>query len=260
MALWDPPSPPDNLLAPPFSTKVLPPPTAFHPIGPLILQVSPPPGSSNPKKFYYDLSPDVTQGSFVATRAFFMANGHKVKILECPDLNTFAAASPGAVIRWLSELQMLFFSKGGWLLAIAGLISIVSGFALGGGTPTVTLQLFLGCYSEVPPPSWPDSSFPTVLPSHGTSVLPVQGGSPPAPAQVHHGGPPSCPDPVGVNVALSARLAALLRFGGHGLHYNPYPQYIRSSPALCMGNIPYDYGGFFHTAPPPRLWLLPSWP
>jgi hypothetical protein len=74
-----------------------------------------------------------------------------------------------------------------------------------------------------------------------------------------HGGPPSCPDPVGIDVALSAPLAILLRFGGHGLHYDPRPQYVPSSPALRMGNIPYDYGGFFRTAPPPQLRLLPSW-
>jgi hypothetical protein len=75
-----------------------------------------------------------------------------------------------------------------------------------------------------------------------------------------HGGPPSCPDPVRINVALSARLAILLHFGGHGLHYNPRPQYVRSSPISHMGNTPYSYGGFFHTAPPPQLQLLPSWP
>jgi hypothetical protein len=65
------------------------------------------------------------------------------------------------------------------------------------------------------------------------------------------GGAPSHPNPVGINVALSARLAILLHLGGHGLHYDPRPQYVRSSPASRRGNIPYNYGGFFRTAPPP---------
>ncbi len=41
-----------------------------------------------------------------------------------------------------------------------------------------------------------------------------------------------------------------LHFGGHGLHYGQCPQYAHSSPASCRGYVPYDYGGFFHTAPP----------
>jgi hypothetical protein len=89
-----------------------------------------------------------------------------------------------------------------------------------------------------------------VLLSHRTTVLPVQEDGPPALAQVCHGGPPSCPNPVGVDAALSARLAMSLRFGGHGLHYNPCLQYVCSSPASHVGNVPYDYGGFFCTAPP----------
>jgi hypothetical protein len=83
-----------------------------------------------------------------------MANGQNVETLECPDLNAFVAASPGAVIHWLSELPVLVFSKGGQLLiaqAIAGLTSTVSGFALRGGTPMVAPWLFLDRYSEVPP-------------------------------------------------------------------------------------------------------------
>jgi hypothetical protein len=71
MASWDPPPVPDDLPAPPLPTGVPPPPKAFRLVGPLILRVSPPPGSSDPGEFYYDPSPDVTQGSFVAARAFF---------------------------------------------------------------------------------------------------------------------------------------------------------------------------------------------
>jgi hypothetical protein len=51
MALWDLPPLPVHLLAPPLPTGVPPQPTAFRPVGPLILQVSPPPGSSDPEEF-----------------------------------------------------------------------------------------------------------------------------------------------------------------------------------------------------------------
>ena len=173
-----------------------------------------------------------------------MANGHNVETLECPDLNAFVAASPGAVIRQLSKLLVLVFSKGGQLLivqAIAALTSTVGGFALGGGTPTVAHQLSLDhYYSEVPPPSRSDSLFATVLLSHVTLVLPAPGCGTPTPAPVCHGGPPSCPDLVGVDAALSARPARSLRFGGCGLHYGQCPQHVCSSPVSRGGYVPFD--------------------
>jgi hypothetical protein len=167
-----------------------------------------------------------------------MANGHNVETLKCPDLDVFVAASPGAVISQLSELPVLIFSKRGQLLimqAIASLTSTVGGFTLGGGTPTVAPWSFLDRYSEVPPPLWSDSLFATVLLSHMTSVLPAQGCGTPAPAPVHHGGPPSCPNPVGVNAALSARPAVSLHFWGHGLHYGQCPSALAAVIAtLCL--------------------------
>jgi hypothetical protein len=84
-----------------------------------------------------------------------MANGHNVVTLECPNLNAFVAASPGAVICWLSKLPVLIFSKGGQILiaqAIVGLTSTVGGIVLGGGTPTVAPRSFLDRYLEDPPP------------------------------------------------------------------------------------------------------------
>jgi hypothetical protein len=80
-------------------------------------------------------------------------------------------------------------------------------------------------------------------------VFPFPGSSDP---EEFHGGPPPCPDPAGIDVALSARLAISLCFGGHGLHFDPRPQYVHSSLASRVGNVPYDYGGFFLTAPPPN--------
>ncbi len=87
---------------------------------------------------------------------------------------------------------------------------------------------------------------PLVLPLV-PQVFPIPGSSDP---EEFHGGPPSCPNPVGIDVALSARLAISFHFGGHGLHYDPRPQYVRSSPASRMENVPYNYGGFFCTGPP----------
>ncbi len=74
--------------------------------------------------------------------------------------------------------------------------------------------------------------------------------SPSSDLEEFHGGPPSCPNLVGIDVALFSRLAILLHFGGHGLHYDPCPQHVRSSLASRVGNVPYDYGGFFCTASP----------
>jgi hypothetical protein len=182
-----------------------------------------------------------------------MANGHNVKTLECPDLDAFVAESPSAIIDWLSKLPVLFFYEGGQLpilQAIASLTSTAGGFALRGVMPMVTPWLFLNHYLEVPPPSWSDSLFAMVLPSHVTLVLPIQGGGTPAPASVHHGGPPSCPDPVGISVALSAHPTVLLHFVGRGLHYSQRPQYVCFSPASHRGHVPYDYGGFFCKTPP----------
>ncbi len=250
MAPWDPPPLPDDLRAPPHPPQVPPPPTAFRPIRPLILQVSPPPGSSDSEEYYYDPSPVVTQSSFAAAQAFFMANRHKAETLECPDLNAFFARSPGAIIRQLSKLPVLVFSKGGQLLlvqAIAGLTSTVGGFALGGRTPTVAPRSFLDRYLEVPPPSQLDSLFTTVLLSHVTLVLPVQGGGPPAPAQVRHGGPPSCPDPVCINVASSAYPAP---FWGAWPPLWPPPAVCPFFPGITRGKRPLRLWGLLPYSPP----------
>jgi hypothetical protein len=99
MASLDQPPPPDDQLAAPLLTGVPPLPPAFCPVGPLLLRVSPPPGSANPEEFYYNLSPDIVHGSFAAVRAFFSLHAHKVKVLECPDLQFFSpltAALPSA--------------------------------------------------------------------------------------------------------------------------------------------------------------------
>ena len=62
--------------------------------------------------FYYDPSPDITIGSFTAARAFFLANGHEVETIKCPDVSAFAAGFPGAIVRRLSDLLVLIFAEG----------------------------------------------------------------------------------------------------------------------------------------------------
>jgi hypothetical protein len=101
--------------------------------------VSPPPGSANPKEFYYDLTPNIVHGSFAAMQAFFSSRAHEVEALECPDLQIFSTAHSGAVIHLLSELPVMVFLEGNCLLldqAVAGITSSVGGFAIGGGTST----------------------------------------------------------------------------------------------------------------------------
>jgi hypothetical protein len=151
---------------------------------------------------------------------------------------------------------VLVFSKGGQLLiaqVIAGLTFTVGGYALGGGTLTVPPWLFLNQYFEVPPLLRSDSSFATVLLSHKTLALSAQRGSTPAPAPVCHGGPPSCPDPVGVNAALSACPATSLHFGGVAFTMAN----ARSMSILpwlhAGGTFPLIMGGSSIPPPPPTL-------
>ncbi len=232
MALLDHPSPFHGAYNPP-------------PIVPLILRAPPPPGLSDPEEFYYDPLPDVTCGSFAAACAFFLAHGHQAMMLECPDLDAFTAASPGAVVHPLSTLPTLVLSKGGQLLidqAAARLTSLVEGIALGDHPTTTVPWLFLNPYSEVPSVS--SSSFATVLPS--LTNVPILS-QPTPPSFCLHGGPPSHLDPNGVNIAPSARYA-LLRLGGYRLR--PMPsllQQIWSSLASCVGVATHPYVGFFPT-------------
>ncbi len=110
------------------------------PVGPLILQVSPPPCLSDPEEFFYDLLPHVTLGFFAAAYTFFLANRHKVTMLECPSLDAFIATSPGAVVSPVSALPTLVLSQGGQLLIdleVARLMSLVEGFAIEDGPTTI---------------------------------------------------------------------------------------------------------------------------
>jgi hypothetical protein len=118
---------------PPFCGAYDPP-----PIVPLILHVSPPPGLSDLEEFYYD------SGTFVIAGTFFLAHGHQVTMLVCPDLDAFTAMSPGTVVRPISALPTLVVLEGGQLLidqAAACLMSPVKVLPLG----IALLPQFPGC-------------------------------------------------------------------------------------------------------------------
>jgi hypothetical protein len=202
------------------------------------------------EEYCYDPLPDVIQGSFAAAHAFFVANGHEVTTIDCPNFDAFLVASPGAIVCRIAELPVLVLLQGGQLLlnqALARLTSGVGGFVIGWSAPTFAAQLFLDCYLELPAGSISSLSFATVLPSHGALVIQVEGGDHHVPPLVHHMSLSSCPDLVSVDIGLSA--CPLLRYGSHGLiPYNLVPPYVHSPPAL---HADYNYRGFFHAAPPP---------
>jgi hypothetical protein len=60
------------------------------PMGPpLILQVSPPPDSSDPEEYFYDTPADVNRGDFAEAQAFLLSHGHTVTVHACADLAEF---------------------------------------------------------------------------------------------------------------------------------------------------------------------------
>ncbi len=175
-------------------------------------------------------------------------------MINCPNFNAFLVAFPGTIVRRIAELPVLVHLQGSQLLldqAIAGLASRVSGFAIRGGAPTVAPRSFLDRYSELPAASIASLLFAMVLPSPGALVIQLKGGGHHVPPPVRHGSLSSCPNPIGVDVALSA--CPLLRYGGQGLiPYNLVPQYVRSPLA---SRVDYNYGGFFRAAPPPTKYF-----
>jgi hypothetical protein len=179
----------------------------------------------------------------------------RLRCLSAPIFNFFSAAHSGAIIRLLSELPVMVFVEGNCLLldqAVAGITSSVGGFEIGGGTSTPAPQSFLDRYSMLSPGDDTSLSFQMVLPSHAGSTIQVVGGSHHVIPPVHHRSWSSCPNPVGVNFALSAR--TLPSYGRQGIvPYAPVPPYVH--PPQPSQGVPYDYGGFF-LASTSRLPLL----
>ena len=87
---------------------------------PLILQVSPLPGSLDPEEFYYDPFADAASGNYAAARAFFIFHGHTVVYHKCPDTSAFQELFPSAKIGYLSSLPAGLLCKGHRLLSKQG--------------------------------------------------------------------------------------------------------------------------------------------
>jgi hypothetical protein len=83
---------------------------------PLVLQVSPLPGASDPDKFFNDPFTNIESGDFAAARAFFIHNGHTVVYHECPDAIAFQELFPSATIRYISLLPEGLIAEGHRLL------------------------------------------------------------------------------------------------------------------------------------------------
>jgi hypothetical protein len=83
------------------------------PIVSLVLQVCSLPGSADWEELFYDPSPDICNGPFAAAREFFLAQGHGVIVLACPDIAAFQAAHPsGASFNSLATLPPWVFTEG----------------------------------------------------------------------------------------------------------------------------------------------------
>jgi hypothetical protein len=86
---------------------------APHPIILLVLQVSPLLGSADWEELFYNPSPDIHNCSFAAMQEFFLAQGHGVVVLACPDIAAFQAACPsGASFNSLATLPPWVFTEG----------------------------------------------------------------------------------------------------------------------------------------------------
>jgi hypothetical protein len=83
---------------------------------PLVLQVSPLPGASNPDKFFYDPFANIESSDFAAARAFFIHHGHTIVYHDCPDAIAFQELFPSATIGYLSLLPEGLIAKGQDLL------------------------------------------------------------------------------------------------------------------------------------------------
>jgi hypothetical protein len=84
------------------------------PIVLLILQVSPLLGSTDRDEFFYNPSPDICNGPIAAAHASFLAQGHEVLVLDCPDIARFQEAvhASGATLHPINDLPPCVFMKG----------------------------------------------------------------------------------------------------------------------------------------------------
>ncbi len=64
------------------------------PTVPLVLQVSLLPGSADREELFYHPSLDVCNGLFAVAQEFFLAQGHGMIVLACPDIAAFSGGVP----------------------------------------------------------------------------------------------------------------------------------------------------------------------
>jgi hypothetical protein len=185
---------------------------------PLVLQVSPLPGSSDWKEYFYDASLDNCHGSFAAALAFFSAQGHTVVVHQCPDIAAFQSARPFSLALCpLPSLPPRVFTEGYKTLQVLALPATAVPAAPAAGAATNAGGVFpsslINCYADNPSVLLLAQSVPEVGP----------------PGPLRHAGAfygsshPSCwPDPKGLDMATSLPSSLWV---GHSQHWG-YSSYI----------------------------------
>jgi hypothetical protein len=172
---------------------------------PLVLQVSPLPGSTDREEYFYEASPDNCNGPFAAACAFFLVQGHVVAVHNCPDIAAFQAACLfGQALCPLANLPSCIFSKGYEALQALALAATPVLAAPAAGAPQEGGRLFLSslmdCYANIPSVLLLVRSLPRGGPPGPTSLVGASYGS-------SH--PLHWPDPKGLNVLVSSLPSSL---------------------------------------------------
>jgi hypothetical protein len=181
------------------------------PVVPLVLQISPLPGSSDREEFFYDHSLDNGHGPITAAHKFFLGQGHEVIVHACPDISAFQAAHLFAITLCpLGNLPPHVFTKGYARLQELAIAVAVAALEFP-PAPTEGIALddlctsLINCYVDIPSSvsllvvSWPpvQPSGPTPAVGAFPGLLSVAGAS--------YGGshPSRRPDPEGFNIGTS---------------------------------------------------------
>jgi hypothetical protein len=175
------------------------------PVVPLVLQVSPLPGSTDREEYFYEASPDNCNGPFAAACAFFLVQGHVVAVHNCPDIAAFQAACLfGQALCPLANLPSCIFSKGYEALQALALAATPVLAAPAAGAPQEGGGLFpsslMNCYADIPSVSRLARSLPGGGPPGPTSLAGASYGSSHLPRR---------PDPKGFDVVVSSLPSSL---------------------------------------------------
>ena len=247
----EPPVLPDAMVGQPFDAAPVR-------LIPLVPQVSPLLGSADQEEYFYDPSPDVHHGPFAATREFFLAQGHEVDTLECPDIAAFQAIRPPRVsFTSLADLPPRVFTEGYAILQELALAAIAGDLTVNmpDAPPDNVVQGVAATslherYATIP-----------LVSSLGPSQLAVAGHPPSGSLP---SGPPSFivrgvsrrPDPDGINVCASLASSLQVRlsqYGGYSFRlYHHDGRFGGVSPLRHHGGASVSlaagiYGGLPHT-------------